>query len=50
MSRYAINKAADERGVEHSTALLIWECCSDRDEFIIKLDAVARGHGFTLID
>ena len=50
MSRYSINKLADERGVSHRTALLIWECCNDRDEFIAALDDVAAGRGFVLID
>ena len=50
MSRYAINKLADEFGVAHSTAALLWECCDDRDEFVAALSEVAAGRGFALID
>ena len=50
MSRYSINKAADERGIAHSTAMLIWEATQDPDEFISALDDYANGYGFSLID
>jgi len=48
MSRYMINKAADERGVSHGTAMLIWESCESIDEFLAALDDYAEGRGFTL--
>ena len=50
MSQYAIYKAADERGVSHRTANLIWEATGDPDDFIAALDDFASGYGFTLID
>lgn len=50
MTRYSINKAADERGVSRSTAMLIWELVDDSDEFLAALDDVAAGRGFVLID
>lgn len=50
MSRYSINKLADEFGVAHSTAMLIAETCEDRGEFIEALEAFANGEGFVLID
>ena len=50
MSRYAINKLADEFGVAHSTAMLLWECCNDKAEFLAALRDVAEGRGFALID
>lgn len=48
MSRYAINKAADERGISHSTAMLIWDSVDSVDEFLEALDDYAEGRGFTL--
>lgn len=48
MSRYAINKAADERGINHSTAMLIWDSVDSVDEFLAALDDYAEGRGFTL--
>lgn len=51
MSRYSINKLADEFGVSHSTAMLLWECCNDdKAEFLAALRDVAEGRGFVLID
>ena len=50
MSRYSINKAADERGISHATAMLIFECSESVDDFIAALDAYADGDGFVLID
>lgn len=50
MSRYAINKAADERGISHATAMLVWEYTDDRDEFLAALDQIAAGRGFCIID
>ena len=50
MSRYSINKSADERGISHSTAMLIWEYTNDPAEFIAALDDVAAGRGFSIID
>ena len=50
MSRYSICKAADERGINHSTAMLIWEATQDPDEFISALDDYVKGYGFSLID
>ena len=48
MSRYAINKAADERNVSHGVAMLIWESVDTVDEFLAALDDYAEGRGFTL--
>jgi len=48
MSRYAINKAADERGVSHGVAMLIWDSVDTVDEFLAALDDYAEGRGFTL--
>jgi len=50
MSRYAINKKADELGVSHGTAMLIYESCASVDEFVDALTAFANGEGFALID
>ena len=50
MPYYRIYKHADERGVSHPTALLIWECTNDEDEFLAALDDVAAGYGFAIID
>ena len=50
MSRYAIYKAADERGVSHRTAMFLWDYTDDPDEFLAMLDEVAAGRGFALID
>ena len=49
MSRYSINKAADERGISHSTAMLVWEYTNDHDEFIAALDEIAAGRGFSIV-
>lgn len=48
MSRYMINKAADERNVSHGVAMLIWESVDTVDEFLAALDDYAEGRGFTL--
>lgn len=50
MSRYSIYKAADERGIAHATALLIWDATGNPDDFICALDAYADGYGFILCD
>ena len=50
MSRYSINKAADERGIAHGTAMLIWESVDSPAEFIAALDAYAAGEGSPLVD
>ena len=50
MSRYSINKVADELGVSHATAMLIYESSDSVDEFLSNLEAYANGEGFTLID
>lgn len=50
MSRYSINKLADELGVSHATAMLIWESVDTPDEFIAALTAFVNGEGFSLID
>lgn len=48
MSRYAINKKADELGVSHGVAMLIWESVDTVDEFLQALTDYAEGRGFTL--
>ena len=50
MSRYSINKKADEFGVARSTAMLIYESCETVDEFLAALEAYSKGEGFSLID
>lgn len=50
ITRYFINKTADERGVSRSTALLIAERCETRDEFVAMLDDFGNGYGFAIID
>ena len=50
MSRYAINKAADELGISHQTALLVWEFVDSKEEFLAALDDLAAGRGFVFID
>lgn len=50
MSRNAIYKAADERGISRRTATFIWSFCDDEDEFLAALDDLAAGHGFSIID
>lgn len=50
MSRYKINKVADEYGVSHATATLIWESSESIEDFIESIEAYANGEGFTLID
>lgn len=48
MSRYAINKVADELGVSHSTAMLIWDATQNPDEFRAAIEDYAAGRGFVL--
>lgn len=48
--RNSINEAADERGIHHQTALLIWECSSDFYEFIDNLDDFVECGTFVIID
>ncbi len=48
MSKYAINKVADERGIARSTAMLIWEATQDVAEFIAAIEDYAAGRGFVL--
>ena len=48
MSRYAINKTADELGIAHGTAMLIWDATGTRDEFIAAMEDYAAGRGFVL--
>ena len=50
MSKYMQNKKADEFGVSHATAALIYESCETVDEFLSALEAYANGEGFTLVD
>lgn len=50
MSRYKISKVADEYGVSHATAMLIWESSESVDDFIESIEAFANGEGFSIID
>lgn len=50
LTRYFVNKAADERGVARSTAQLIAELCSTKDDFVAMLDEFGNGYGFAIID
>lgn len=50
MSRYAIYKVADELGVCHRTAMLIWDAAETPAEFRRMMEDYAAGRGFSLID
>lgn len=50
MSRYRIYKIADEYGIAHSTAMLIWESSESVDDFIKSIEAFVSGEGFIVID
>lgn len=50
LSTYRINKVADEHGIAHGTAMLIWESSETLDDFLVSIEDFAAGKGFTIID
>lgn len=50
MTRYQINKKADELCVGHAVAMLIYEHSDSVDEFVRAIEAYANGEGFVIAD